>query len=177
MGSTGEGFMKMFILLVLGLLTACTKVPSVHGISNYLVVEKGIIRGGQPSTLEEWQWLKNLGVTDDLKLNFDSEASDTQASQVGIEVHTLSVEPSGLFHTFDRPDQTRLDQAENLLESRDQKIYFVHCEHGEDRTGLVIGRYLHLTQHWLKDDVYRYMLRTHFHPELLGLKKAWDETP
>ena len=51
---------------------------------------------------------------------------------------------------------------------------FIHCTHGHDRTGLVVGCYRVLKQGWTKNDAYAEMLQHGFHPELLGLYLFWD---
>ena len=56
-----------------------------HGIPNFAQVEPGVWRGGQP-TPEGWKYLKSLGVTRDIKLNTEQEASDKGATTNGIQV-------------------------------------------------------------------------------------------
>ncbi len=49
------------------------------------------------------------------------------------------------------------------------KIY-VHCRHGQDRTGLVIGPQRVLVEGWAPADAYAEMLAHGFHPYFEGLK-------
>jgi protein tyrosine/serine phosphatase len=52
----------------------------------------------------------------------------------------------------------------------------VHCTHGQDRTGLIIGLY-RLNEGWTKDAAYKEMLVHHFHSSLHGLHEYWENTP
>jgi len=52
---------------------------------------------------------------------------------------------------------------------------FVHCEHGEDRTGLAVGAYRIKVEHWTKPAAYQEMEAPGFHPLLRGLYRASQE--
>lgn len=68
-----------------------------------------------------------------------------------------------------RPRQSDLISAVELIGGK----VFIHCEHGEDRTGLVVGCF-RLSQGWTKDDAYAEMLAHYFHPLLQGLQGRWN---
>jgi hypothetical protein len=69
-----------------------------------------------------------------------------------------------------RPAQSKLVAIVDLMK---QGNVFVHCEHGQDRTGLAVGCF-RLSQGWSKDAAYAEMLVTGFHPALRGLQGRWD---
>lgn len=46
---------------------------------------------------------------------------------------------------------------------------FIHCQHGRDRTGLIIGLYRVLIQKWAPKDAYREMLANGYRKELVTL--------
>ena len=52
---------------------------------------------------------------------------------------------------------------------------YVHCEHGQDRTGLIIGAYRVRVQRWSKSQAYQEMKAHGFHPLLHGLYSSWLE--
>lgn len=52
---------------------------------------------------------------------------------------------------------------------------YVHCERGQDRTGLIVGVYRVKVEHWTKADAYQEMLKHGFHPILRGLCWSWQE--
>jgi protein tyrosine/serine phosphatase len=172
---------SLFLILVSLVLLICGCSPTVynHGVPNLVQVDPGLWRSGQPTTVAQWQYLKSLGITQVVKLNFESEGSDSGAIAVGMSVKYLSIQPEGgvpledIANTFVRPDPERLLEAEQTIEAGGGVL--VHCTHGQDRTGLVIGRYRVLHNHWTKDAAYAEMLRNNFHPALHGLHESWEE--
>ena len=50
---------------------------------------------------------------------------------------------------------------------------FVHCTHGQDRTGLIIAIYRLTKCGWSKKKAQREMLKLGFHKEMLGLWRFW----
>jgi len=151
---------------------SCSPTTYTHGVPNLAEVDNGLWRSGQPTTLEAWTYLHSIGVKHVVKLNFESEGSDALAEKVGIDVTTLSIEPNGDVVTiFDPPNEGRVVVAISLLGPG----WLVHCSHGQDRTGYVVGRYRVERDGWTKGDAYHEMLDHHFHPELPGLHEAWED--
>ena len=163
--------------LVLTLLSACTKATVYdHGVPNLSLVAPGLYRSGEPSTPEAWAYVKSLGVKQVVKLNFEREGSDDGARQAGLEVLYVPIQPEGdkdvfdnLKNTFVKPSETDLRTALYYLESGT----LVHCTHGQDRTGLVVGLY-RLKHGASKEAAYKEMLEHGFHPELHGLHEYWE---
>lgn len=173
---TVEG-MVMKLLLVLAILfllgcflwPGCVATKLTNGIPNLVAVDPGqnIWRGGQP-TVAGWEWLRSQGVTNVVKLNAESEASDDYARKLGMTVryYPISLEQQLLFV----PPKIVSDAA-NIIGPGT----FVHCEHGQDRTGLVIATYS--LKHGLsKADAQTEMLALGFHKELHGLWECWERT-
>jgi tyrosine-protein phosphatase SIW14 len=157
----------------------CSPTVYVHGIPNLAQVRNGLWRSGQPSTSADWEYLKSLGINYVVKLNFESEGSDNGAVAAGMTVHYLGIEPSGgngifadIKHTFELPDERMLLKAETVIQAGGGVL--VHCTHGQDRTGTVIGRSRVVDDHWLKSQAYTEMLNNNFHPSLRGLQEAWE---
>ena len=156
------------LLAALGLCGCATHQIS-HGIPNLAEVEAGVWRGGQPNA-EGWQYLKSLGIKRDLKLNPSPEASDLLAISNGMQVIYFPVSLEQM--TIGKPDSGKLNAA--VASIKPDGIY-VHCEHGQDRTGLVVGAYRVQVEHWTKADAYQEMLTHGFHPILRGLCWSWQE--
>jgi hypothetical protein len=163
------------------LLTAlgCSPTTYVHGIPNLAQVESGVWRSGQPRTVEQWRYLRSLGISRVVKLNFPSEGSDDGARAAGMTVLTVSIQPEGdldiwdnLAATFIQPSGLLLTAAVQALEQGNGVL--VHCTHGQDRTGLVVGRYRVIHNHWSSIAAYEEMIRYHFHPALHGLHESWE---
>lgn len=165
-----------WILAFLGL----TPTTKTRNIPNLREVSPGVWRSGQPQDVFDWKYLKSIGVNRVVKLNFDSEYSDSTACIAGIIVHTMSIQPEGdkdlldnITNTFVRPDPSVVEAAERLISPGMGTL--VHCTHGQDRTGYLIGRYRVNHEGWSKEEAYLEMLKFGFHPELHGLHEAWEE--
>lgn len=156
-------------------LCACSPTFYVHDVPNWRTVEPGVFRSGQPTTLAEWRWIRAQGVRHVLKLNYNREGSDALATRAGLDVHVLSIPPGGVLDVFTLPDASTLDDAERLLAgARPGDGWLVHCTHGQDRTGLVVGRLRVLRDGWTKAKAYDEMRADGFHPELHGLHESWE---
>jgi len=161
-------------IAALALLCGCATAPVTHGIPNLALVEPGVYRGGQPDA-EGWAWLKAQGVAYDVKLNTWAEASDALAS-----TNNIIVWDAGMINfaqqTVGSPDAHALIDTVQVIANHAGKAgVYVHCEHGQDRTGLVIGMYRVRAEGWTKANAYREMIAHGFHPLLLGLGRAWDD--
>ncbi len=168
----------LFVLLAV-LSVSCSKTTYTNGVLNLVQVEPGLWRSGQPIAASEWVYLKGQGVHHVVKLNFDSEGSDGGATAIGLDVHLLSIQPEGdkdlfdnISNTFVRPEVSKLVEAEKVIAAGGGVL--VHCTHGQDRTGLVIGIHRVMHEHMSKDDAYHEMVENHFHPELHGLHEFWE---
>lgn len=150
-------------LLVTGCASQHIK-PPVHGIDNFGEVAPGIYRGGQPNA-DGWYFLKTLGVTNVIKLNTGSEGLD----------------PKGAFKVQQFPipltDQLIFEPSKNLVANAVYAIgpnTFIHCSHGQDRTGLIIGEYRVRVCGWTKAAARAEMMAYGFHPLLFGLERFWE---
>jgi protein tyrosine phosphatase (PTP) superfamily phosphohydrolase (DUF442 family) len=125
-----------------------------------------IWRGGQPETFDELLNLKPLGVRQVIKLNSPSDAEKDWCKRAGFELFECPITLTEQIIT-----------EPNLQAVRDAVGFvgpgtFVHCEHGEDRTGLVVALY-RIKTGWTKDQAWAEMKENQFHSCLMGLDKAW----
>jgi tyrosine-protein phosphatase SIW14 len=156
--------MRMFLLSISFVLCGC----ATSHLPNFSQVEPGVYRGGQPDAMG-WAELKAMGVTEDLKLNSVNEASDDGAIPNGIWLHYY---PIDLYHqTLAEPSDWILNNAVNKI----ARGTYIHCSHGQDRTGLIVGLYRIWVEHWSKPKAYAEMRAHGFHPLLFGLSRAWDD--
>ena len=134
-------------------------------ISNLLTVSNSVFRGGQPD-VEGFAQLKAIGVTQVIKLNTDHEGCDDAVLGMGME---LVKNPISLAQQlFTEPDILSLRSVVAFIKPKT----FIHCTHGQDRTGLVVAIY-RTTQGWSKPDAQKEMLDKGFHKALLGLWECW----
>ena len=171
--------------LALALATACSPTVTSHGVPNLAQVNAGVWRSGQITTREGWNYIRQIAAgrrVHVLKLNYPDEGSDAEAVAMGFDVHELAIEPHGdrdvwndLVSAFTQPNPTLVHAAETLLETATaDDLWLVHCTHGQDRTGYIIGRYRVLHDGWPKVRAYDEMRAHHFHPALHGVHEAWE---
>lgn len=135
------------------------------------LVSPGIYRGPRPSqgTLSQ---LKSMGVHTVLDLEDTSSAIRTErgwARQLGL---AFISEPMSGFWT---PDDSEVNQIEAIMADQSRRPIFVHCQHGQDRTGLIVGIYRVFTEHWTPASAYHEMLAKGFHQILFLLNHYYEE--
>jgi hypothetical protein len=162
-------FGMALVAALLCCLSGCVTPPPPSGIPNFAQVEPGLWRGGQPTT-EGWAQLKALGVKWDVKLNTIHEASDDAARALGIQVIYLPI--TFVEQTLGKPAPERLAAA---VEALKRPGTYVHCQHGQDRTGLVVGAFRVEVGKWSKAAACAEMKAHGFHPLLRGLYWSWQE--
>ncbi len=149
-----------FLWLLLAFSLACAE-----DIPNFAQVAPGLFRGGQP-TAQGFTNLLAYGVSNIVVLNC---SKDRPALAMGMRVNRF---PIGLAR------QTILEPKSRALSGAVWAITpgtYVHCQHGQDRTGLVIACYRVSRDHWDKARAEQEMLAHHFHKSLFGLWRAWKE--
>jgi len=155
------------LLLVLG----CQSSNVNNGVPNLARLSPGVWRGGQP-TAEGWQYLRGQGVTNVIKLN---EGSDAYATNLGM---TLIEWPINLKQQLglQRLDHNYVWVSGQLRDCTNRGFdqgLFIHCEHGQDRAGLVVAQYRMFVQGWSKPEAEKEMLAHGFHKGLVGLWHYW----
>jgi hypothetical protein len=175
--------MKLLALAVV-LLSGCATMPSTYGIENLRQVTPHAWRAGQPTTAEQWGYLRGLGVVTVLKLDCDNEGGgddDRGADAAGMTVWRMCLHPrtDGFppFEMFRGPsdDELRaLDWIARAIADRDVKPHVLwHCVNGRERTGLLAGMVVRYRYGWTRGQAYRYMLDTGFRPLAVGAARAW----
>ena len=145
----------------------------VRGIPNFRVVTSGVYRGGQP-TAEGWAYLKSKGVKTVVMLHLPSEGTDEEAAKLGMTVVDASGPPSDLGNILGAPKPERIRLAVETLQNESLWPVYVHCLHGQDRTGLIVGLFRVLHDHYTKEMAYKEMRANKFHPALHGLHEIWE---
>jgi tyrosine-protein phosphatase SIW14 len=166
--------MKQFYALLLGLgLVGCSTVPTFvsHDIPNFRPVpgNPSVYRGGQPKSQVGWAYLQSIGVSNVVKLNLESEASDSDARALGMTVHYFPI--NTLHQVLLKPDRSAVSNAVAAIKPGT----YVHCKHGQDRTGLIVGCKRVWQDGWAKTNAWNEMIADGFHPALHGLSDFWKE--
>ncbi|MDN0082742.1 tyrosine-protein phosphatase [Crenobacter sp. SG2305] len=146
-----------------------------HGVPNFHIVDSGVYRGGQP-TSEGWAYLKSLGVKTVVKLDLPAEGTDEEAARLGMTVVDASGPPSDLKNFYEAPDPARIRLAVQTLEDESRWPIYVHCLHGQDRTGLIVGLFRVRHDHYTKPQAFAEMRENNFHWALFpGLVDVWED--
>jgi tyrosine-protein phosphatase SIW14 len=162
-------------------LSACATVnASPHPPPNFHQVRTGLYRGGHPDS-GALDYLRAHGVRTivDLEIadlieatpaQIATELSDARArgfTIVHLPISAFSPALSGHF------DAMVFDALGVMSRSIELPVY-VHCAHGQDRTGLVIGLERVLQEHWAPARAYQEMLVLGFHPMFIGLDEYFE---
>ena len=81
-------------------------------------------------------------------------------------------EPMSGFWT---PNDKEVNQIEAIMADQSRRPIFVHCEHGQDRTGLIVGLYRVFTEKKSPAAAYKEMLAKGFHKILFLLNHYYEE--
>ena len=156
--------MKLTLLitsLFLVSITSALATDSSAPAANFLKVDPGIFRGARPSAAGGVQMLDKMGI----KTIIDLEdipavvAKEKQAAEsAGIRFISYPIV------TKATPNSKEVDSILAALHDNSNQPVYVHCMHGEDRTGLIIGLYRTKFDGWSSDKAYAEMIQNHFHP-------------
>ena len=123
-----------------------------------------IWRSGRP-TEAMIQDLYDRGVRTIIDLEDNAEAVQFETAlskKLGMEFHSYPTD------SFFAPDDAKVNEILALMKDAKAPI-LVHCYHGEDRTGLVIGLERVYFEKWPAQKAYDEMIKIGFHSILLGL--------
>src|SRR5438477_8934705 len=134
-------------------------------------VSPGIWRGRRPDTATLKQ-LKTMGVRTILDLEDSSSAIKSEKATVKTLGMAFISEPMSGFWS---PDDNEVNQIEVIMADQSRRPIFVHCQHGEDRTGLIVGLHRVFHEHWTPAAAYKEMLAKGFHQILVFLNHYYEE--
>jgi tyrosine-protein phosphatase SIW14 len=156
---------------------AAEEVQNVADLPNFHeVIPQALYRGGQPTDIGIQNLASQYHIQKiiDLRNEDFNRAKEEYALAMSLGMEVLSYPMSALR----KPSSQAMSQIENLLKgaSAEQPI-FIHCLHGEDRTGLVMGLFRVLVQKVDPKVAYAEMLYYGFHPLFFELTKYfWDHS-
>lgn len=135
-------------------------------------VGPGVLRSGRPTE----KGLKDLKTKYGLKtiINLEDSASNVKkesgwAKNLGIEYNSFPTS------SWSRPDDAKVNQILELLRDQTRYPILIHCKHGEDRTGMMIGLHRVETESWTAQAAYDEMLKLGFHKSLRELDNYFKE--
>ena len=146
--------------LVAAVLMAGSPVHAdAPNLPNFHLVSPGIYRGAAPTT-EGLRKLKAIGVRTVIDLRIAPKTVHREKAEAESQgMRWINLPMSG-----DPPTQTQIDTLLAALRTARKEPVFVHCQHGADRTGCMLGIYRETQQGWNFDTTYREMLKYGFKP-------------
>ena len=116
------------------------RLYNLPGLSNVGRVAPGVLRGAQPGKAG-YATLKAMGVRTVIDMR-TSESEKAHVEEAGMRAIAIPIEMTrdGLKEKVDRVVALMADPA-------NQPVY-VHCRHGQDRTGIVVAAYRMKQQGW-----------------------------
>lgn len=162
-------FMWVFILAILttGSVAGTLDISGKPGLPNFHLVAGNIYRGGAP-TKEGLNTLKTMKIHTIIDLRISpKEVREEKALAESMGFTWLNL-PMGK----EAPTKKQVETFLATLAKESTEPVFVHCQHGADRTGCMIGIYRVQVQDWSFDRAWTEMLKHGFKPYLSELKKA-----
>jgi protein tyrosine/serine phosphatase len=146
-----QALVAMTVVLALGCATAPRRADGLP--PNFGVVEEGhIYRGGQP-TAAELEALAKRGVKTIVKVNTKQTPEEhAAAARLGMKVVQVPLNAHTVGNAAACPDVERAYAA--MTDPANQPV-FVHCDHGRDRTGFLVGLYRERAEGWTFEEVER----------------------
>lgn len=134
-------------------------------IAKILPVSDGIFRGPRPNEhmLDE---LKTMGVNTILNIDNDTDAIEWERKQAQIRSFNYISLP---MNSFGFPRDHDVDRMLSILNDKSNHPIYLHCKHGEDRTGLVVGLYRIFHEKVSTKQAYEEMISRNFHVALVHL--------
>lgn len=160
----------LFFLLLLAFFATFSPAqatpPSTEQIANFQQVDPGLYRGGRPSAAD-LAYLAGLGVKTDLNLqggDLDNyglstlmawwepgeTAANIAAESTAAEAANLAFvhQPLNSLAAITPEEDQRIDQILQTMNDPNARPVFLHCEHGADRTGMLVALYRVKFQGW-----------------------------
>jgi protein tyrosine/serine phosphatase len=137
-------------------------IPNLH------VIAPGLLRGAQP-TPDCLRLLKEAGVKTIINLRNEEilvSQEAWQAKQLGLNYVNVPLD------VFTKPTPSAIQQFLAAATNPNNQPVYVHCLHGEDRTGTMCAIYRINQQHWPVDKAYEEMVHYGFKPMLTQLSQC-----
>jgi protein tyrosine/serine phosphatase len=136
-------------------------------LPNFHTVAPGVYRGAAP-TVAGLQRLRAMGVHTVIDLRI---APKTVAKEKA-DAERLGFTWINLPMSEDPPTAKQVDTLLSTLKRASHDPVFVHCQHGADRTGCMLGIYREKQQGWSYDKTYKEMRQYGFKPHYTKLAEA-----
>lgn len=159
--------MRLRLALIAVLLLGASSWGAPPDLPNFAPVAPGIYRGAAP-TREGLRQLKALGVRTVIDLRIEKKGQREEAAAAA----ALGLKRVRLPMGREAPTPGQVMTFLALLDQAPHEPVFVHCMHGADRTGAMIGIWRVIRQGWRFPRAWQEMRTFGFKPYLTELKQA-----
>lgn len=135
-GAQASGALVVLWLLLAGTAAAQTE-PGYSELPNFHQVNQQLYRGAQPKK-GGLRRLASLGIKTIINLRANdegSQAEQAEAAALGLRYYNIPMARAG------SPTDEQVERALSLINATENQPVFVHCQRGQDRTGLIIAIY------------------------------------
>jgi protein tyrosine phosphatase (PTP) superfamily phosphohydrolase (DUF442 family) len=136
-----------------------TPRDDIPGVKNYAKVSEALHRGEQP-TAAGFAELKKLGIK--TVVNLRSFHSDRD------ELKGLGLQYVHIYCKAWHPEDEDVAEFLKVVKDPKHQPVFVHCQHGADRTGMMVAAYRMVEQDWPTEDAFKEIHNFGFH-------KVWKD--
>ncbi|MBC7419767.1 MAG: tyrosine-protein phosphatase [Bdellovibrio sp.] len=144
---------------------------SLLQIPEFHQVNKNIYRGGYPQN-GDLADLSKQGIKTIIDIDNDSTfAQDEQRIAESFGMKYIFSPMSA----FSAPGNQQVDSLLKNLQDATLFPIFIHCKHGQDRTGVIVGLYRFQVDGWTSRVAYDEMLKFGFHPILKSLDSYYKK--
>jgi protein tyrosine/serine phosphatase len=149
-----------------GVAAAKEDLPNFHEVHPYLY------RGGEP-TEAGLKKLQEKGVKTIIDLRGTGPVTKEEKKAVEHEGMRYINLPMDSRAPSKKTVTTFLNEVEKAKDAPDGKSsVFVHCQHGSDRTGCLVGVWRVKDEGWSYDDAYKEMRKYYFTPKFINLSET-----
>ena len=130
---------------------SASMAPAPNTTPHFFKVDERLYRGGQP-TLAGIRRLEKLGVKTVVSLRNQGDKSSRAERELAESLGMRWV--SMPMRMYWRPSEEQTRAFLQLVSDPQRQPVFVHCQHGEDRTGVLVAVYRVVGQGWAPEDAY-----------------------
>lgn len=138
---------------------------------NFHPVEDALYRSARPEA-SDFDQFKAMGIRTIVNLENDMAAvknESTYAEAAGIRYISIPMS------AWSKPKDADVNRILELLQDKNNGPLLLHCMHGEDRTGLIIGLRRVFSEGWTPGKAHDEMLAYGFHTALISLENYFRQ--
>lgn len=144
------------------------KFASLSHIPNFIAVTPRILRGGQPTDLDLVK-MKAAGVTAIINLRNEEvlvKREEQRAKALGMKFYNIPMD------VFNKPTPSTIKKFFSVIDNSNNHPVYVHCLHGQDRTGTMMALFRIERQGWSANQAYTEMVSCGFRPGFSRLSEV-----